>query len=216
MWELLSTRASGSVNYFLEVDTAEGQFKNPIILAFNSQNKALKFSVSQLNGLLIKHYPADTASQLEFRIRSVLVQDAGTGYTPIVIISPSLQASVTIYGLPRLELIGSGISQKIESASDDGNYTGYVKLDPADPFTLTDPDSGISYGLTGGVLAANGSGGITAPSAGWYLLAIDINNLTYNLAPNMIGVIGDFNGWASLIRRWIITHREATGILLLI
>ena len=188
---------NASANYFLEVDTAGDQFNNAVVLASGIQELAFKFTVSNLNGLLIRHYPADTVSQLEFRIRSVLVQDAGTGYVPKIYVSPTQSASVTIYGLPHLDLIGSGITQKIESALGDGNYTGFVKLDATKPFTLNDPDANVTYGLTAGVLAAGGTGGITAASSGWYILTVSTTALTYSMTANMIGLIGDFNGWAS-------------------
>ena len=53
---------------------------------------------------------------------------------------------MTLYGLPRLDLVGSGITQKVESALGDGKYLGYVNLDATMPFTLYDPDGDISYG----------------------------------------------------------------------
>ena len=186
-----------SANYFLEVDTAGDQFKNPVILASGISDLTFKITVSDLNGLLIKHFPADTTSQIDFRIRSVLVQDAGTGYIPITIISPTQTKSVTLYGLPRLDLVGSGIAQKIESAFGNGIYTGYVKLDPTKPFTLHDPDANVSYGLTAGALEINGTGGITASASGWYSLTVNTSALTYDLAANMIGLIGDFDGWSA-------------------
>ncbi len=158
------------------------------------QDTAMKITVSDLNGILIKKFPADQASSLDFRIRSVLVVDAGTGFTPLAYISEIKTADVTIYGLPRLDLLNSGIDQKVESALGDGNYLGYVKLDDTKAFTLKNPDTGVEYGGSGGTLAVDGAA-ISSDANGWYKLSVDVNNLTYELAPYMVGVVGEFTGW---------------------
>lgn len=61
-------------------------------------------------------------------------------------------ATVTLYGLPRLNLLESGMDQKIESALGDGKYYGLVKLNVANPFKLQDPDANITYGADGAKL----------------------------------------------------------------
>lgn len=187
-----------SANYFLEVDTAGNNFQNPLILANQTSDAAYKFSVSDLNSLLIKKFPTDTSSSVEFRIRSVLVIDAGTGYTPIVSISETKSAVITTYGLPRLDLIGSGLTQKIESPLGNGDYSGYVKLDPAKPFTLKDPDANVTYGATGNTLVVDGAG-ITVDAAGWYFVEANTQALTLSKTAYMIGLVGSAtpNGWNS-------------------
>jgi hypothetical protein len=187
-----------SANYFLEADTAGNQFQNPTVLATGIQDSVIKFSVSDLNGLLIKRFPTDAVFSLELRIRSVLVKDAGTGATPMVSISDTKAASVTTYGLPRLDLIGSGIAQKINSALGDGKYSGFVKLDASKAFTLKDPDANITYGFNGAALAINGTG-LTAGANGWYNLTVDTKALTYTMDAYMVGIIGSAtpNGWNS-------------------
>ena len=98
--------------------------------------------------------------------------------------------------MPRLDLINSGMVQKIESALGDGFYTGIVKMDPASAFTLTDPDTGTDYGDAAGALAVDGAA-ITPPAAGYHVLDVDVNALTYEFTPRMIGLVGSAtpNGW---------------------
>ncbi|MDZ7633854.1 MAG: hypothetical protein U5L72_05230 [Bacteroidales bacterium] len=114
-------------------------------------------------GALIKKFPTDATTSLDFRLRSVLVVDAGTGApgtgaNPFRYLSAARNANVALYGLPRLNLIGSGMDQKIESALGDGKYSGLVKLDMTKPFTLTDPDAGTNYGGVGGSTFSERSG----------------------------------------------------------
>jgi starch-binding outer membrane protein SusE/F len=185
---------TASANYYLEADTAGDQFQNALVLASGIQDASFKFSVSDLNGLLIKRFPTDTISSIDFRIRSVL---ATTGSGNFVSVSPAKTVSVTTYGLPRLELIGSGIKQKVESPLGDGNYSGYVKLDPAKAFTLNDPDAGITYGGASSVLAVNGAAIAASKGTGWYYLTVNTNTLSFTLAPYWPSVVGAFTNWGS-------------------
>jgi len=195
-----------SATYFLEAAESGTSFADPISIISGIQDKAMKITVSDLNAILLKKFPSDQVSSVDFRIRSVLSVDAGTGApgtssNPLQYTSETKTASVTVYGLPRLDLIDSGIDQKIESALGDGNYTGFVKLDLAKPFTLMDPDTNTSYGANGTALAVNGAG-ITASTdygSGWYKLSANTNALTYTLDPYMVGLIGDAtpNGWSA-------------------
>jgi hypothetical protein len=107
-------------------------------------------------------------------------------------------ADVTTYGLPRLDLVGSGKTQKVESPTGNGVYSGIVKLDPANPFTLSDPDAGTQYGGATGVLAVDGAA-IVPPKAGYHVLDVDVPGLTYTFEERQIGLVGSAtpNGWDS-------------------
>jgi hypothetical protein len=187
----------------LEAAAAGTNFADPIVILTDVQNDSLKISVSDLNGLLLKKFPADKASSIDFRIRSVLVVDAGTGApgtgnAPFEYISKTSNANVTLYGLPKLDLIDSGINQKIESPLGNGDYKGFVKLDATKPFTLLDPDNNIKYGANGSALAVNGTG-ITVAKSGWYMLKANTKDLSYSTSDYMIGLVGSAtpNGWDS-------------------
>jgi hypothetical protein len=192
-----------SANYVLEACAAGNDFADAVTVYSGVQDTSIKITQSDLNGILLKIFPADAVSSADFRIRSVLVVDAGTGAPgttadPMVYSSAAKTADVTTYGLPRLDLIDSGLTQKIESAKGDGNYFGFVKLDAAKPFTLLDPDTGTSYGASGSALAVNGAG-IAVAVSGWHKLTVDVNALTYKVEEYRIGLVGSAtpNGWNS-------------------
>jgi len=194
-----------SATYYLEACPTGNNFANPISILHSNSDKMMKITVSDMNGILLKTFPADTVSSVDFRIRAVLAVDAGTGAPGtgsnlFEYSSKTYNSDVTIYGLPRLDLIGSGMAQKIVSALGDGSYFGYVKIDPAKPFKLYDPDNSTTYGASGSNLVANGGSGIVASGdAGWYQFSADINTLKYSMNAYMIGLVGSAtpNGWNS-------------------
>ena len=198
-----------SANYFLEACASGTDFADPVTLISGISPDAMKITVGDLNTQLLKKFPADKTTSIDLRLRANLVVDAGTGALgttskPLSYSSDIKTIDATPYGLPRLDLINSGIDQKIESALGDGSYTGYVKLDVANPFTLNNPDTNTSYGDNGngsGTLKVDGSA-IAVPSDpgnGWYKVSADINALTYSVDPYMIGLVGDAtpNGWSA-------------------
>jgi|WetSurMetagenome_2_1015567.scaffolds.fasta_scaffold129215_2 starch-binding outer membrane protein SusE/F len=192
-----------SANYFLEACKAGTNFADAIVLYSGISPVSMKMTISDLNGFFLKKFPADQVTSTDLRLRSVLVVDAGTGAPgtstkPFEYVSAIKTVNVTTYGLPRLDLVNSGITQKIESPLGDGKYRGYVKLDATKAFTLKDPDSGTTYGVTAGKLAANGSA-IPVPNSysGWYRLTADTKTLAFTLEAFKIGVVGSAtpNGW---------------------
>ncbi len=194
---------TASANYFLEACPQGNNFVDAITVYSDVQVVEMNITVSDLNGILLKSFPADQVNTADFRIRSVLIVDAGTGAPgtstdPFEYISTTKTADVFLYGLPKLDLIDSGMDQKIESALGDGAYFGFVKLDPAMPFTLKDPDTDIEYGANGSSLAIDGAG-IVAPAAGWHQMSANTVDLTYSMDSYMIGLVGSAtpNGWDS-------------------
>jgi hypothetical protein len=190
-----------SAKYFLEACATGNAFNDVVAIQSDIVPTSFKVSVSDLNGLLLKKFPADVTSSVDFRIRSVLVVDAGTGAlgsgtNPLEYTSATETANVTLYGLPRLDLLNSGIDQKIESALGNGEYMGVVKLDATMPFTLNDPDTNTEYGANGSALEVNGAG-IAVDESGWHNLSVNTNTLTYSAETYMIGLIGSAtpNGW---------------------
>ncbi|GET20611.1 SusE domain-containing protein [Prolixibacter denitrificans] len=193
-----------SANYFLEACASGTDFADPVTLFSGVQADVMKVKVSDLNTALLKKFPADATTSVDLRLRANLVVDAGTGALgttskPLTYISDVKTVNVTPYGYPRLNLINSGIDQKIESVLGDGVYSGFVKLNVNNPFTLSDPDTNTSYGDAGGALAVDGNP-IAVPSdpgSGWYEMTADVNALTYKLDPYMIGLVGSAtpNGW---------------------
>lgn len=190
---------NASATYILEACAVGNNFADPVTIKSDVQDTSIKITISDLNGVLIKKFPADQVSAVDFRIRAILVIDAGTGYTPMEYISGITTANVTLYGLPRLDLMNNAIAiGKIESALGDGSYTGYVKLDPAKPFTFKNPDANLTYGSNGTALALNGTA-ITPTVSGWHKISADVNALTYSVNAYMVGLIGSStpNGWSA-------------------
>jgi len=204
-----------SATYFIDAAAAGTAFADPVTIWTGNQCKSMKLTVSDLNGALIRKFPTDAATSLDFRLRATLVVDAGTGApgtgsNPFTYASAVKTVSATLYGLPRLDLVGSGMAQKIESALGDGKYTGLVKLNTANSFTLNDPDAGTNYGGAGGVLAVNGAA-IVPSASGWHKLNVDVNADTYDISSYMIGLVGSAtpNGWDSPDQK--MDYNPATG-----
>jgi len=195
---------NASATYFLEVCEEGNNFVNSLTLYSGVQDTSIKFTVSELNGLLLKQFVADQTTSVDFRIRSVLVVDAGTGAlgtssNPLVYTSSVTTADITIYGLPRLDLINNSIVfGKVESALGDGNYAGFVKLDVTKPYILKNPDTNTEYGGSGGTLSVNGAE-ITPGATGWHKLTVSTSALTYSTSEYQIGLVGSAtpNGWGS-------------------
>lgn len=195
---------AASANYFFEAAETGTGFANPLTIYAGAKIDSIQMRVSVLNTTLLKAFEADMVTSADFRIRATLVVDGGTGApgtgTDKVFeyISATITANVNPYGLPRLDLIGSGMDQKIESASGDGTYTGYVKLNSANAFTLLNPDTDTEYGraAAAGTLEVDGAG-ISIDDNGWHILTADINALTYKTEAYMIGLVGSAtpSGW---------------------
>jgi len=192
-----------SANYFLEISKTGNNFADAVILLSDIQDTSMKITVTDLNAGLLKKFTPDQINSVDFRIRAVLVVEAGTGAPgtstkPFEYNSATKTVNATPFGLPRLDLINSGITQKIESPLGDGKYIGYVKLDATKSFTIKDPDSNTTYGGTNGVLSANGAG-LKATINGWHRLTVDTKTLTYELKEFRIGLIGSStpNGWSA-------------------
>ena len=185
-----------STTYYLEACAKGNNFKDSVLILSDIQDLSMKIAASDLNGILLKKFPADQVTAIDLRIRAALSLSSGTG--SYVYSSAIKSTDVSVYGLPRLDLIGSGITQKVESALGDGKYASYVKLDKTKPFTLKDPDANIVYGGTGNVLAVNGTA-ISSLGSGWYKLSADTKALTYKMDSYMIGIIGSAtaNSWNS-------------------
>jgi len=204
-----------SANYFLEACKSGTSFADVATIFSGTQDTLMAMTVSDLNGILLKKFAADVATSVDLRIRSVLVVDAGTGAlgtssNPMQYTSATKTVSVTPYGLPRLDLVNSGVTQKIESSLGDGKYAGFVKLDAKKAFTLKDPDANVTYGASGSTLAVNGVG-ITAAAGGWYKMTVDTKALTYGMEAYMIGLVGSAtpSGWDSPDQK--MDYDSATG-----
>lgn len=196
---------NASATYILQVDTTGNNFQNPLNLISDIQDTMFKFSVSAFNNLLLSRWSPYIATSLDFRIIATLDHSNAAATVPLIIYySPTQTAKITLYGLPQLNLIGSGTVQNIQSAQSNNVFSGLVLLNTADPFTLQNPISGTVYGATGGNLVVKGSPipcpTTTTPNGnGWYVLTVDTTLMTVSFTPNFVDIIGSFaaSNWST-------------------
>jgi starch-binding outer membrane protein SusE/F len=189
-----------SATNFLEACVSGNNFVDVITIFSGSDLSSVKTTVGDLNNLMLTKLTAGVATSVDFRIRAVLTQDAGTGYTPITIISEVKTATVTAYGPPTLACTTAGTLQGVISPSDNKIYKGWIYTDGT-PFTFTNTDDNKVYGgdIGLGVLTENGPA--IALEAGAYQITVDMtnmSNITITSADVTIGIIGDaVGGWGS-------------------
>lgn len=190
---------TASATYFLEACQSGNGFVDIVQVYTGVNADTIEITVSELNSIMIAEFPADATTSVDFRLRAVLLVDAGPlpsgeSRDPMEYFSEISTADVAIYGLPRLDLLNSGMDQKIQSPKGDGVYSGFVNLDTGSPFTIYDPDNDVTYGGAAGSISEGGAA-ITPEADGWHELEVNLNDLTYELNPYSIGVVGEFTGW---------------------
>ena len=188
-----------SVTYYLEACAKGTNFQDALQILTDKQDLSMKITVADLDQLLLKKYPADQVSSIDFRIRSVLSLSSGTG--SYIYSSSAKTADVTTYGPPTLSFTVAGKLQGVVSAADNKSYVGWIYTDGT-PFQLTNNDDGKKYGgtLAAGAIscALTENGPQIALPAGAYNLSADINpgKMIFTLADVTIGIIGDaVGGW---------------------
>ena len=188
-----------SVTYFLEACAKGNNFKDASLILSDTQDLSMKITVAELDGILLKKFPADLVSSIDFRIRSVLSLSSGSGSYEYS--SETKNAAVTTYGPPALSFTVAGKLQTVVSPGDNKLYSGWIYTDGT-PIQLTNTDDGKKYG---GVLASGEvscplalNGAAIALDAGAYNMTADINSgvMKLTVADVTIGIIGDaVGGW---------------------
>lgn len=197
---MLEAGFKASTNYYLEACASGTGFANPVTIMSDIQDTLFKISVSDLNTILLKAFPADQSSEIDLRIRAVLVASGSSGNNNFTYSSADTTVSATIYGLPRLDVMdGTTVVGKVLSPLGNGVYVGYVKLDNTKQYTFKDPDTNVNYGGAGGTLVVDGATIPVSGANGYYKINVDNNAqvLTYALEPYRIGLIGNFNSWSA-------------------
>lgn len=189
-----------SVMYYLEACAKGNNFVDVSAILSDKQNLSMKITVAELDGILLKKFPADQVSAIDFRMRAVLSLSSGSGTYEYS--SAIKTVNVTTYGPPTLAMTVAGKLQGVVSAADNKLYTGWIYTDGT-PFQFTNNDDGKKYGgvlLAGEVsctLTENGPA-INLP-AGAYNVTADINTgvMKMTVADVTIGIIGDATptGW---------------------
>jgi len=91
-----------STKYYLEACATGDNFVKPLNLFTTIKVETLKITVGDLNKLMVKKFKVVQGFSVDFRIRAVLVVDAGTGAlgtstNPLSFASDTKTASVTTY-----------------------------------------------------------------------------------------------------------------------
>jgi hypothetical protein len=183
-----------SSTYYLEASAQGNNFEDALVIFSGPQDTLWKTTVGELNTILLRKFAADQVSSVDFRIRAVLVAVTGSN---LAYSSQTKNTNITIYGLPRLDLIsGASVVGKVESPAGNGVYSSFVKLDKSKPFTFKHPETNVVYGGTNKVLAINGAA-ITPGASGWHKVSANINDLSFDVEAFKIGLVGSAttNGW---------------------
>jgi hypothetical protein len=212
-----------SATYYLEACAKGNNFQDALVILSDKQCLSMKITVADLDGLMLKKFPADQVTSLDFRIRSVLSLSNGTGsyvYSSVV-----KSADLTTYGPPTLSFTVAAKLQGVVSAGDNKVYTAWIYTDGT-PFQFTNNDDGKKYG---GVLAAGAlscdlteNGPAIKLDAGAYTMTADINTgkMKMTIVDVTIGIIGDaVGGWDNdtkmvfnfTDRTWNITKTVTAG-----
>jgi starch-binding outer membrane protein SusE/F len=195
-----------SATYYLEACAKGNNFQDAITILSDKQDLSMKITVADIDGILLKKFPADVVTSMDFRIRAALSLSSGT--KTFEYSSPVVNKDVKTYGPPALSLTVAGKLQTIVSAADNKLYTGWVYTDGT-AFQFTNNDDGKKYG---GVLPA---GEVNCPltengpainlEAGAYNMTANINtgNMKLTIADVTIGLIGSAtNGIGGVADGW--------------
>lgn len=173
---------------------------------------SITYTVQEFNSVMLKlGLPLDgTTSNVEAKVKSSIYSLDGSATTlPDAVYSSTLNLTVKPYALISY-LYAPGAYQgwnpptanTLTSATSNGIYVGIINfIDPNSEFKITPARTwDNSYGTNGGnTLVYNGGGNIPAPNAGSQKLTVNLNDLTYSLAPYSWGIIGSATptGWDS-------------------
>lgn len=200
----------GEVTYYLEMDAAGANFANAVELGFSKTN-VIEVKTEKINDELVaKGLPLETASNVEFRVKSTITQPLSPIYGETVTLSVTPYDAFVEF--PLLYVPGDyqswnpgNLNTTLKSVAFNKTFTGFVHiLSGSGEFKFTEePDwvDGKNYGDTGadGKLdnesdAAN----IKVTKFGTYEVTVDLAAKTYTMSePKLWGIIGDATsgGW---------------------
>ena len=116
---------------------------------------------------------------------------------------------------------GWGTAHALCSPNQDGIYKGFYYLDGEFKFKPNENDWNNDWENDGdGKIADNGGSNMPGVDAGFYLITVDLNEMTYSTTPiTNISIIGGFNDWAGDVEMtynveggyWECTTGEVSG-----
>lgn len=209
VWEPVQYGISTPVNYTLTIDSVERNFSGAVNLG-SSDNNTFSMTIGEFNNVLIDDLglTPNEAATIEVKVTSQLAaSDKSLESEPITLVITPFKADEPepLPEYPALWVAGDfqgwniTAAPRIVSVNDDGIYEGYIYIPEGgtNEFKLyAQPDwAPLSYGDGGAgtIIVHNDVGNnFVAPSPGYYLLAVDVNEMTYLLVEiETWGIIGD-------------------------
>ncbi len=208
-WDSLVYKVSTPVTFTLQMDTANGNFANPLEedIPLNTYKTAYTDSIFNKKMQNLLKLKPNIASHVQVRVK------ANLAFGNLPVFSNTLNLSVTPYKIAKIvsylympgPLSGgwNNFTNKLCSRNNDGNYEGYIKANQWDNFKFTTKAdyTGSTYGSKPNSLytldAASDQWNIWFDAAGYFLIKADLNNMNWNkTAINSFCVTGDFNNWS--------------------
>ena len=215
VWNKAGFNVPTQINYSLQADISGNDFQSPAILGETTATQ-LSVSTEHLNSsALALGLPSGEASEMEIRVVASVSDNTEK------LISETILVSVTPYGSgntgPSYLWVPGGYQsagnyggdwspaeapQLRSLPSSDTEFEGYIYFADTSEYKFTAaPEWGNGeYGDGGsGTLLLNDGPNLSAP-AGYYLLHVDTEKLTYSLLDTNWGIIGDAipgTGWDS-------------------
>jgi hypothetical protein len=177
------TGYNAPITYTIQVGVKGTNFANAQEIATSSLNQAV--TGSDFNkALLGLNMATGTSAQVEVRIKSVIAVNASPAYSNAVTLTVT-PFSLTSYIYVPGDYQGwdPTSAPALSSPTSNGVYEGLVTFvsTASFEFKITPARTwDVSYGGANGVLSTS-AGNIVAPSAGTYLVHVDMNALTYTL-----------------------------------
>jgi hypothetical protein len=209
-WKSANYGGAVEVVYTVEVDKKGNAFKTPVVLASRKSENQASVSVETMNGaaLTLKSTPFAPA-EFEVRVKST----AGTMapmYSNVVgiVITPYTTENSKLW-VPGGYAEASGYAKNWDPASSPTlSASGYGKVDFEGYVNFNDANAEYKFtsfpewkgeyakGATAGTIALTGDN-LKIPAAGYYLIVVDTEKLTYKATATAWGIIGDGTpaGW---------------------
>lgn len=175
------------------------------------------------------NWPEGEAPATQTLVVRAAAKTKNPGATPIysntvnIIVVPNLQAAPSNYPEFIYEIgneSGWSTAHPLFCENQDGIYKGFYWLDGEFKFKPNENnwDNDWEYDSEGKI-ADNGGDNMPGVDAGFYLITVDVNELTYSVEPITISIIGGFNDWAGDVEMtynveggyWEVTTSEVEG-----
>ncbi|OKS85515.1 SusE domain-containing protein [Mucilaginibacter polytrichastri] len=177
------TGYNAPITYTIQVAVKGTNFANVQEIATSSLSQAV--TGSDFNkALLALNLTTGTSAQVDVRIKSYIAPNAAVAY------SNTLTLTVTPFSLTSYIYVPGDYqgwdpttAPTLSSPTSNGVYEGKITFISTKSFEFKitpAPSWAVSYGGANGVLSTSGAN-LVAPSAGTYLIHVDMNALTYTL-----------------------------------